>query len=210
MDQKSYQLGGMVLILSALASAVGSFLHGPQPDTLDAYNALGASWQISHVSISMSATLLLIGSLFLARHFAGTAGNGLALVAAGSLIVGGVAIFALGTLETSGFSAAAAEGGVAGQHAFLAVTAVMGSMGAGAGFLFPVAIAAYGLAMLQDSGWPAWLAWLGVLIGVVQLALNLFGITLPGPNILGYVANAWYVVLGVLFMGRGGSSAPAV
>ena len=86
----------------------------------------------------------------------------------------------------------------------------MGSMFAGAGFLFPVAIAAYGLAMLQDSGWPAWLAWLGVLIGVVQLALNLFGITLPGPNILGYVANAWYVVLGVLFMGRGGSSAPAV
>ncbi|MCH8138455.1 MAG: OPT/YSL family transporter, partial [Proteobacteria bacterium] len=116
------------------------------------------------------------------------------------LIVGGVAIFALGVLETSGFSAAAAEGGVAGQHAFLAVTAVMASMFAGAGFLFPVAIAAYGLAMLQDSGWPAWLAWLGVLIGVVQLALNLFGITLPGPDILGYVASAWYAVLGVLFM----------
>ena len=111
MDQKSYQLGGIVLILSALAAAVGSFLHGPQPDTLDAYNALGASWQISHVSISVSAVLLLIGSLFLARHFAGTAGNGPALVAAGSLIVGGVAIFALGALETSGFSAAAAEVG---------------------------------------------------------------------------------------------------
>ena len=179
-------------------------------ETLDAYAALGASWTISHVSISMTATLLLIGSLFLARHFAGTAGNGLALVAAGLLIVGGVAIFALGVLETSGFSAAAAEGGVAGQHAFVAISAVMGSMFTGSGFLFPVALAAYGVAMLKDSGWPAWLAWLGVLIGVASLALNIFGITLPGPGILGYLTNAWYLVLGVLFMGRGGSSAPAV
>ena len=203
MDQKSYQLGGIVLILSALASAVGSLLHGDQPATLDAYNALGASWAVSHVAIGISATLLLIGSLFLARHFAGTAGNGLALVAAGSLIVGGVAIFALGALETSGFSAAAAEGGVAGQHAFVAVSAVMLSMSAGAGFLFPVALAAFGLAMLQDSGWPAWLAWLGVVLGVATLVLNIFGITLPGPGILSYISNAWYLVLGVLFMGKG-------
>ena len=210
MDQKSYQLGGIVLILSALTGVVGSFLHGPQPETLDAYAALGASWTISHVSISMTATLLVIGSLFLARHFAGTAGNGLALVAAGLLIVGGAAIFALGVLETSGFSAAAAEGGVAGQHAFVAVSAVMGSMVTGSGFLFPVALAAYGLAMLKDSGWPAWLAWLGVLLGVASLALNLFGITLPGPGILSYITDAWYLVLGVLFMGRGRSSAPAV
>ncbi len=210
MDQKSYQLGGIVLILAALAGVVGTFFHGPQPATLDAYAALGASWTISHVSISMTATLLLIGSLFLARHFAGTAGNGLALVAAGLLIVGGAAIFALGVLETSGFSAAAAEGGVAGQHAFVAVSAVMLSMSAGAAFLFPVALAAFGLAMLQDSGWPAWLAWLGVLFGVASLALNIFGITLPGPGILGYLTNAWYLAFGVLFMGRGGSSTPAV
>ena len=209
MDQKSYQLGGIVLILAALASALGSFLHADQPATLDAYNALGTSWTVSHVSISLSATLLLIGSLFLARHFADTAGYGLALVAAGVLIVGGVAIFALGALETSGFSAAAAEGGVAGQHAFVAISAVMVSMATGSGFLFPVAIAAYGLAMLKDSGWPAWLAWLGVLLGVVGLGLNIFGITPPGPGILGYLNNAWYLVLGVLFMGRGGSSAPA-
>ncbi len=210
MDQKSYQLGGIVLILSALASAVGSFLHADQPATLDAYNALGTSWAVSHVAIGISATLLLIGSLFLARHFAGTAGNGLALVAAGLLIVGGVAIFALGVLETSGFSAAAAEGGTAGQHAVGAISAVMGSLFTGSGFLFPVALAAYGLAMLKDSGWPAWLAWLGVLFGVAALALNIFGITLPGPGILGYLTNAWYLAFGVLFMGRGASSAPAV
>ena len=183
MDQKSYQLGGIVLILSSLTAAVGSFLHADQPATLDAYNALGTSWAVSHIAISISATLLLIGALFLARHFAGTAGNGLALVAAGSLIVGGVAIFALGALETFGFSAAAAEGGVAGQHAFVAVSAVMMSMSLGSGFLFPVALAAYGLAMLQDSGWPAWLAWLGVVLGVATLAVNAFGIMLDGYQV---------------------------
>ncbi len=210
MDQKGYQLGGIILILAALTGVVGSLLHGPQPETLDAYAALGASWTISHVSISMTATLLLIGSLFLARHFADTAGYGLALVAAGLLIVGGVAIFALGALETSGFSAAAAEGGVAGQHAFVAVNAVMGSLFAGAGFLYPVAIAAYGLAMLKDDNWPVWLAWLAVVIGLAELAMNLFGLSGGGVSTtLGYMSSGWYAVLGVLFMGRGASASAA-
>ena len=42
MDQKSYQLGGIVLILSALTGAVGSFLHGPQPPSLPTYVRHGA------------------------------------------------------------------------------------------------------------------------------------------------------------------------
>ncbi len=45
MDQKSYQLGGIVLILAALAGVVGSILHGSQPQTLDAYSALGGRCQ---------------------------------------------------------------------------------------------------------------------------------------------------------------------
>ena len=84
----------------------------------------------------------------------------------------------------------------------------MGSMSTAAGFLFPVAMVAYALAMMKDSGWPGWLAWLGVVLGVASLALNLFGITLPVP-VLGYLANVWYAIIGVLFMGRGQSAAPA-
>ncbi len=210
MDQKSYQLGGIVLILAALAGVVGSILHGPQPQTLDAYSALGTSWAISHVAIGITGTLFVVAALFLARHFAGTAGEGLALTATGLVLVGGVAVFAIGALETSGFSAVLAAGtGAAAQHAFLATSAVMGSLATAAGFLFPVAIAAYGLAMLKDGGWPGWLAWLGVVIGVASLAVNVFGISLPVPNLFGYVSNVWYAVLGVLFMGRGGSATPA-
>ncbi len=208
MDQKSYQLGGIALILAALAGVVGIFFHGPQPETLDAYAALGTSWTISHVAIGITGTLFVVAALFLAKHFAGTAGGGLALAATGLVIVGGVAVFAIGALETSGFSTVAAGSGAAADHAFIAVSAVVLSMFAGAGFLFPVAMAAYGLAMLKDDGWPAWLAWLGVLLGVASLALNLFGITLPVP-IPGYLSNVWYAILGVLFMGRGQSAAPA-
>lgn len=41
MDQKSYQMGGVVLILAALTGPGGGFLHEPQPATLDTYAALG-------------------------------------------------------------------------------------------------------------------------------------------------------------------------
>jgi hypothetical protein len=34
-------MGGVVLILGALTGLVGSVLHGPHPETLDAYAALG-------------------------------------------------------------------------------------------------------------------------------------------------------------------------
>ena len=82
----------------------------------------------------------------------------------------------------------------------------MGSMATAAGFLFPVAIAAYSLAMLKEGGWPEWL---GLVIGVASLAVNVFGISLPPPNLFGYVSNGWYAVLAVLFMGKGRAAAPA-
>ena len=208
MDQKSDQMGGVVLILAALTGIVGSVLHGPQPETLDAYAALGTGWAVSHVAIAMTGTLYVIASLFRARHFAGTASNGHALVATGLVIVGGGAVFAIGALETSGFSTVLAAGtGAAAQHAFLATSAVMISMAASAGYLFPVAIIAYGVAMMRDSGWPEWLAWFGVVLGVVSLVVNHFAIPLgPVPNLLGYVGDVWFGVLGTLFMGRGGSA----
>ena len=205
MDQKSYRLGGIVLLLAGLSGIVGSFLHPEQPETLDAFAALGTAWTISHVAIGMTGTLLLISALFLSRHFAGSAGEGWGLVGSGALVLGGVTILAIGVLETSGFSAAAdAGGGAAAEHAFLATSLVMGSMVAGAGLLVPIAIIAYGLGMLQDQGWPVWLVWLGVVIGVASLALNVFGIQLESaPNLPLYFSDGWWVVVGVIFMGKG-------
>jgi hypothetical protein len=211
MDKKSYRLGGIVLLLAALVGVVGGFLHPPQPGTLDAFAELGTQWTVSHVAIGMTGTLLAISALFLARHFAGTAGEGWALVGSGALLLAGVAILAVGALETAGFSALlAADSGAAAEHAFLATSSVMGSMFAAARLLGPVAITAYGLGMLKDQGWPMWLAWLGVVIGVALLAVNVFGISLgPASNLFGYLSNVWYAIVGTIFMGKGTAAATA-
>ena len=119
---------------------------------------------------------------------------------------------AIGALETAGFSALlAAGGGAAAEHAFLATSSVMGSAVTAAGFLIPVAITAYGLGMLKDQGWPAWLAWLGVVIGVASLAVNVFGISLgPASDIPFYLSNGWFAIVGVIFMGKGTAAATAL
>ncbi len=80
----------------------------------------------------------------------------------------------------------------------------MASVNIGARYLFPVAMAAYGIGMLKTRGWPAWLAWLGVAVGVVTLALFTFGITL-GP-VRGLLSNwgaiVWVALVGVIWMGK--------
>jgi len=109
-DQKSYQMGGVVLILAALTGLVGGFLHGPQPATLDAYAVLGTGRAVSHVAIAMTGTPYVIASL-------------------------------------------------------------------------------------------------RVVLSVVSLVVNHFAIHLgPVPNLLSYVNGVWYGILGMLFMGRGGSA----
>ncbi len=211
MDRKSQQLGGILLLLAGLVGIVGGFLHGPQPGTLEAFAELGTGWTVSHVLIGMAGTLFAISALFLARGFGGAAGEGWALAGSGALLLAGVLALAIGALETAGFSALLAAGsGAAAEHAFLATSSVMGSMVAAVGFLFPVAITAYGLGMLKDQGWPEWLAWLGVVIGVASLAVNVFGIPLgPVPNLPFYLGNGWLAIVGVIFMGRGRSAATA-
>ena len=211
MDQKSYQLGGILLLLAGLTGIVGGVLHGPQPGTLEALAELGTAWTVSHVLIGITGSLLVISALFLARHFGGSAGERWALVGSGALLLGGGAVLAIGALETAGFSALlAAGGGAAAEHAFLATSSVMGSAVTAAGFLVPVAITAYGLGMLKDQGWPEWLAWLGVVIGVASLAVNVFGIPLgPIPDLFVYASDVWYAIVGVIFMGKGTAVATA-
>ena len=208
MDRKSQQLGGILIILAGLIAIVGSVLHPMQPETLEEFADLGALWTASHVAIGIAGTLFLIAALHLARDFQRSAGEGWALAGCGVLLLGGVTLMVVGALETAGFSRvlAAQEAGsaVAAEHAFLAVTAVMESMGTAAGYLFPVATTAFAFGMLRDQSWPAWLAGLGVAIGVASLALNVSGTALgPVQDVLNrYLGRGWFVVVGVMFMGR--------
>jgi len=146
MDRKSQQLGGILLLLAGVGGIAGNFLHGAQPQSLDALAALGSMWTISHVLIAIIGTLFIIAALSLARDFVGPEGEGWALTGSGALLLSSVAIFLIGALETTGFSgllrAQAAGSGAAADHAFLALGRVMGSMVTAAGFLFPAASAA--------------------------------------------------------------------
>lgn len=212
MDRTSARLGGVALVLAGLMGIVGGFLHGPQPGTVEAYAELGTAWTASHVAIAAAGTLLVVSALFLARSFVASAGEGWALLGSGVLLLAGVGLLAVGTIETVGFTAlaGAASGGsaVAAEHAFLAASSVMTSMAMAAGYLLPVAVAAYGAAMLGADAWPGWLAWIGVVVGAGVLGLHLAGVTVPAmPQLPMYLLNAWLVVAGVLFFGSAGPAA---
>lgn len=213
MDRTSHRLGGIALLLGALCGFVGGLLHGPQPGTLEAYAQLGAGWTASHVGIALAGTLLVVAAVFLARRFGGTSTEGWGLVGTGMLLVAGVSLLAVGTLETVGFSAllGASEGGsaVAAEHGFLATTAVMTSLATAGGYLLAAAVAFYGVAMLGSEDWPGWLGWAGVVIGAAAPVLDLTGVTVPGaPNLVLYLLTAWLAVFAVALM-RGGRTAPA-
>ncbi len=182
MDRTVHRLGGTLLLLAGLAGAVGGVLQPPQPGPLAEIAELSAEWGVTQVAVGMAGMLFVMSTLFLARHFAGAAGEGWALLGTGTLFLGGAALAGIAAWETRDFSGLfAARGSGAGalaDHSFSATMFLMSSMAKATSFLLPVAVAGYGVGMLKNSGWPSWLAWLGVVFGVTWLAVGLFGISL--------------------------------
>ena len=207
MDRKAHQLGGILLLLAGLAGVVGGVLQAPQPGPLGVLAELSGQWRISEIAIGVAGALFVISTLLLARHFAGAAGEGWALLGTGTLFLGGVALLGISAWETRDFSgllaAQEAGAGFPAEQAFLASTFFMSHMAKAAMFLLPTAITVYGLSMLKASGWPSWLAWIGIVIGVPSLTLALLGVSLGAvvwlPLVLG---NLWFATVGIVFMGR--------
>ena len=130
----------------------------------------------------LAGTLFVICTLFLARHFAGAAGEGSALLGTGTLLFGGVAFLGIAIWEARD------------------LPGLLVAQEGGAGFL-------------PDRVLLAWLAWIGVVIGVAHLAVGLFGISLGAATSLPLVlGNVWFVVVGITFIGkrRGAETAQAL
>jgi len=199
MDRQTNQLGGGMLAAAAVLGVLGGAFHAPQPGTLDAFAQIDLGrWRASHVSIALAGSLYVVSALFLARHFSRSRAEGLALAGAGALLLAGLALVAVGAIETTGFSrliALQANDPMAAAHGFQAVSITMQSLLAPAPYAFPLAVIAFGAVMLRAGG-PQWLGWAGVAIGVGMLALRLFGITIPAPFTLipNYVSSGWFVI----------------
>ena len=120
----------------------------------------------------LAGTLFVICTLFLARRFAGAAGEGSAL---------------LGPERSSS----------AGSHSW---ESPYGRQGTSRDCSLP---RKGELGSCQDRVLLAWLAWIGVVIGVAHLAVGWFGISLGAaaslPLVLG---NIWFVVVGITFIGK--------
>ncbi len=70
MDRKAPRLGRNLLLLAGLAGVLGGVLRPPQPRPLAGFAEQIAEWRISSIALGVAATLLIIGTLLLARHFA--------------------------------------------------------------------------------------------------------------------------------------------
>lgn len=210
MDRSALRMGGVLVAALGVSAALGNFLHPPQPASLEAFAGMDQGvWNLAHVAIGVAGLLLVVSALFLARQFTDAAGEGWALVGAGSLILGGVGILAVGAIETSGFQALLGQvdsAGAGAEHAFLAATAGMGALATAAFLLMATGVLTFGVAMSRSEAWPAWAAWSGVAIGALGLVINVTGILLPDAvaNVPFYLIAAWFVAAGSLLfmMGR--------
>lgn len=219
MHRQLYVVCGLLLLGAGLMGILGGALHGTQPATLAALAEIDpARWRLSHGLIAVAGAVFVVAAPMATRAFMGTAGEALAWVGAGSLLLNGLALLFVGTLETTGFlgllGTAEAAGEQAAEHAFVAVGAVMASASAIGGYAFPLAVAAFGFAMLAGKtgpAWLAWLAWLGIVAAALGIAARLFGFALPGGGALlpYYTWNAWFVAMGAVLL-RLASAAEAI
>jgi hypothetical protein len=203
MDRRVHQLGGVVLFLAGMAAAAGGALHPLDAGILAEFGGMDLQWRVSQFAILFAGPLFVLSTIFLARHFASAAGEGLALLGTGSLLLGGLALAVVGGGNVAWLMTALGRGGSVGAEDLAGGNALLQSTVGAVGFLFPLSIAAFGAAMVRHGDWPGWLAWAGVAIGTAFLTIQFFDIPLgPGSSLPHVLAYEWFAVVGIVFVGK--------
>lgn len=201
--------GGIVVIAGAVALATAMALHPTQPTTLAEVRAMDAMWGVSHWLIALAAVLWLGGAVVLARQFNGTKTEAWATLAYASAALSAVALFAVAAIETFGFHSLATGALYAHAEAgFTGVSHVMMGLAAMGFLAYFAAVALFGVAMALGDGWPTWLGWSGVAVGLLAAAVSLArpeGGVAIASSVLGLL---WVAVAGFTLM-RMGAPAPA-
>jgi hypothetical protein len=152
-----HRFTGFALVAGALLFVLGMLLHPPAETILASHSVL------AHWLYTLAVALLVAGAFGLWRSFAGGAGEGWAVLALGALIVAmGSAIGVWGP-EWAAHVLAQGGGDAAISDALLATTLVSAPV---VGAVAWLAVAALGAAMLRDGGWPVWIGYAGIVIGL--------------------------------------------
>ena len=206
MDRRFHQIGGILLMSGGLAATVGAVLTPPQPALLSRLAEMGSGGGVYLSATGVGGCLLLVSTLFLSRHFAGAKGETWAFLGNASLLVGSLVLVGISLLGMPQLIGSLATSGVA---AGVTVGFLDDSMPEVVAVLFPLAVASFGLSLLQNETWPRWLGWFGVLIGIGSAAVAVSGASLGAasavPLALTYV---WLGAAGSRFRGMRLSRVP--
>ena len=200
MDRRVHQVGGLFLILAGLAGVVAGALHPFLPGA-SALAEMSVEWRVSQIVMGIGGALFVISTLFLSRHFSGAVGEGWALIGTATLLFGGLALTGVAIWNFSELLAQQGSGsGMPDGYPLLSHAFITGPVAATIGWLLPISVAAYGVAIAMDSRWPRWLGWAGVVVGLGCLSALILEAPLGSyaalPLVLSY---NWFTLLGVMF-----------
>jgi len=180
-----FRLGALIGVIGALLGGGANVVHpAPAERALDAQVRLVASysaWIPIHLAIAIGGLLVLGGLLALSRSIGDATGAAVARVAFVTALIG----IGINTVEMAadgiGLKLAADTWAAAPEPdkaaAFYGAYAIS-RVGAGLAFMqiivfFGLTVGAFGVAMALGTGYSRWLAGVGLLIGVINLALGL-------------------------------------
>lgn len=175
-DRALFRLGGLALIVAAVAGAILNAVH---PRDLDFDNlaeslletvAETSSWSPIHIGLVIAAALGIVGFMGLYRSISGDTGSALARLALVSSIVGGSVLIV--TLALDGvavkhaadiWSGEGADQGVALVMAEILTAVTASLLSVSLILFFGLGFGLFGLAIALGDGYPRWLGWLAVI-----------------------------------------------
>ncbi len=190
-ESSLFRLGAVIGVVGAVLGGAANVVHpAPAERALDAQVRLVAGygpWIPIHMVIAMGGLLVLGGLLAVSRSLDGAAAVAVARVAFAAALVG----ITLNTVQMAtdgiGLKLAADTWAAAPEPekaaAFYGAYAIS-RIGAGLAFMqiivfFGLTVGAFGVALAAGVGYPRWLAWAGVVIGLLNIAIGVVRAVAP-------------------------------